>query len=54
MTSLPILLTIIFIVLKCCKLIVWSWIWVLCPIWIPLAILGVIAIIGFILAAISR
>lgn len=28
------ILTLIFIVLKLCKIINWSWIWVLSPIWI--------------------
>ena len=28
------LITIIFIVLKLCKLIKWSWLWVLSPLWI--------------------
>lgn len=32
------LLAIVFIVLKLCKVINWSWIWVLSPIWSPLAI----------------
>lgn len=32
------LLTIAFIVLKLCHVIEWSWIWVLAPIWIPLAL----------------
>lgn len=32
------LLTIAFIVLKLCHVIEWSWIWVLSPLWIPLAI----------------
>lgn len=27
-------LTLIFIVLKLCKVITWSWLWVLSPIWI--------------------
>ena len=31
------LLTIAFIVLKLCKVISWSWVWVLAPTWIPLA-----------------
>ena len=43
------LLTITFIVLKLCKVISWSWWWVLSPLWI-VAILIVVAII---LAAIS-
>ena len=29
------LLTIVFIVLKLCKVISWSWVWVLAPTWIP-------------------
>ena len=32
------LLTIVFIVLKLCKVISWSWIWVLAPAWIPIVI----------------
>ena len=32
------LLTIVFIVLKLCKVISWSWVWVLAPIWIPIVI----------------
>lgn len=44
------LLTIAFIVLKLCKIISWSWWWVLSPIWI-VAILVVVAIIlGIILS----
>ena len=38
------LLTITFIVLKLCKVISWSWWWVLSPLWI-VAILIVVAII---------
>lgn len=30
------LLTVAFIVLKLCKVISWSWLWVLAPAWIPL------------------
>jgi hypothetical protein len=33
------LLAIVFIVLKLCKVIAWSWFWVLAPIWIPVAII---------------
>ena len=43
-------LTIAFIVLKLCKVIAWSWLWVLAPLWIPLAIAFVICIVA---AAIS-
>ena len=42
-------LTIIFIVLKLVGVIIWSWLWVLCPLWIDLlltiAILIIVAII---------
>ena len=41
------LLTIVFIVLKLCKVIAWSWLWVLAPIWIMLGLyLTLIAIAG--------
>jgi len=35
-------LTIVFIVLKLTHKIEWSWIWVLAPTWIPIALLAVI------------
>ena len=38
------LLAIVFIVLKLCKIINWSWIWVLSPIWISWLIFIIIAI----------
>lgn len=38
------LLTIAFIVLKLCKIIKWSWLWVLSPIWICAAIAFAIVI----------
>ena len=42
------LLTIAFIVLKLCKVIEWSWIWVLAPMWIPIVIaIVVLLILGF-------
>ncbi len=41
------LLAIVFIVLKLVGVIKWSWVWVLCPIWLPtiLAILVIIFIL---------
>ena len=41
------LLTIVFIVLKLCKVVPWSWLWVLSPIWITwlLAIIVVIVLV---------
>lgn len=35
----PGLLAIVFIVLKLCKVITWSWWWVLSPLWIGFALL---------------
>lgn len=34
--GLPTLLLVAFIVLKLCKVITWSWLWVLAPAWIPM------------------
>lgn len=39
------LLTILFIALKLCKVIAWSWVWVLSPLWISFAIWIVLVII---------
>lgn len=39
------LLAIVFIVLKLCKVITWSWLWVLAPVWIPAAIAVLILVI---------
>ena len=44
--SFPGLLTIAFIILKLCKVINWSWVWVLSPWWISF-VLGMLFIIGF-------
>ena len=41
------LLTIVFITLKLCKVINWSWVWVLSPIWISLIITIVIILIAY-------
>jgi hypothetical protein len=42
------LLAIAFIVLKLCGVIAWSWLWVLSPIWIPLALVAVVLFFIFI------
>lgn len=48
------LLTIVFIALKLCKVIDWSWLWVLSPLWISMG-LGIIAlVITLILYIISK
>lgn len=47
------LLTIVFIVLKLCKVISWSWVWVLSPIWIFASVLLLIFGIGLLIAFID-
>ena len=42
-------LTIVFLVLKLCGVINWSWWWVLSPTWIPIALVLVLIIIRGIL-----
>ena len=40
-------LTLIFITLKLTHVIDWSWVWVLAPMWMPIALLIIAFIIGF-------
>lgn len=44
-TSFLEVLLIVFIVLKLCKVITWSWWWVLSPFWIPLILVIIYVII---------
>lgn len=44
------LLAIVFIVLKLVGVIDWSWLWVLSPLWIGLAIALLIFVVGLIIA----
>lgn len=39
---LEICLVVLFIALKLCGVIDWSWVWVLAPLWIPLAIMAIL------------
>ena len=39
------LLLVAFIVLKLCGVITWSWLWVLSPLWVPIALVLVILLI---------
>lgn len=39
-------LLVVFIVLKLCEVIAWSWWWVLCPLWIPVAVWLVLVVIA--------
>lgn len=42
------LLTIVFIVLKLLKVINWSWLWVLSPLWITIALVIMLVILSLI------
>ena len=48
------LLTIVFIVLKLCKVISWSWLWVFSPIWLPLALAITFVIVAMIISSIRK
>lgn len=47
------LLTIAFIVLKLCGVIAWSWLWVLAPLWISVALVALAFITVIIIAMIE-
>lgn len=51
MYGLPALLTAVFVTLKLTHVIAWSWLWVLAPAWVPLALTIVVWIGVFIAAA---
>ena len=48
------LLTIVFIALKLTHVIDWSWVWVLAPLWIPVAFIILVGVIVFILGCICK
>lgn len=48
------LLGTVFIVLKLCKVITWSWLWVTAPFWIPLAVAVVLYLIGLIMKLVVK
>lgn len=47
-------LTIAFIVLKLCRVIHWSWLWVFSPLWLCVALLFVLLFVLFIVGASKR
>jgi len=53
LTGLCEVLGVVFIVLKLCKVIDWSWFWVLAPIWMPIALWLLLFIILIILKIIE-
>lgn len=47
------LLAIVFIILKLTGVIAWSWVWVLAPLWLPIAIVVPLFIIAVLFAVIT-
>lgn len=47
-------LLLVFIVLKLCKVINWSWWWVLSPFWIPLGLVIILLLISVIIKLIIK
>lgn len=45
-------LFVVFLVLKLCKVIAWSWWWVTAPLWIPAAIYIVVLVVAALIAVI--
>lgn len=45
---------IVFVVLKLVGVITWSWVWVLAPLWIGVALVALLFIIGATISLISR
>lgn len=48
------LLTIVFITLKLCNVINWSWIWILSPLWIGIAVLIFFFVLLLLIASIVK
>lgn len=47
------LLAIVFIVLRLCKVITWSWWWVLAPIWMPIVVAIIVFIVFVVIAIVT-
>ena len=48
------MLAILFIALKLTKVVAWSWVWVLSPLWIPLALIVAILLIALCFGIVSE
>jgi len=47
MISLPVLLFVVFLILKLCNIIAWSWWWVTAPLWIGVIIMTICYIVNW-------
>ncbi len=48
------ILFLVFLILKLCGVITWSWWWITAPIWIPCALIMIFALITIILYFLSK
>lgn len=48
------LLFLVFMILKLCDKIDWSWAWVTAPLWIPFGIFGVIMVFFLMMAVVAK
>jgi len=46
-------LFVVFLVLKLCHVISWSWWWVTCPLWTPLAIVLLFMVLAVVMAVVT-
>lgn len=54
LTGLPMILFIVFLVLRLCKVIAWSWWWVTSPLWIMVLFVIGVMILYFIIAVLME
>lgn len=54
MPGLPVLLTVIFVILKLAGVIAWTWLWVLSPLWITYGALLLILLVVFLVALLTE
>lgn len=52
--GLPFLVTVIFLILKLTHTISWSWLWVVSPLWIPVIIVSVLALLVYIVEILEK
>lgn len=48
------LFTVLFVALKLTNYIAWSWLWVLSPVWLPIAVIIAILIAAYLIATLIR
>ena len=54
LAGLPMILFIVFLILRLCKVIAWSWWWVTCPLWIMVLLALAVMVLYFVIAVIME